>query len=111
MGSPKPPEVVTPGEAAVAAMGTAAAGEKMSLANQPVDQYGNLITTELLGPAQMKTQQALANQAALQGAKAQMDIQSPLDPQAYAQRQMRMNAANARLGRFYGVRPRPLTGS
>lgn len=105
MGSSKPPEVVHPGEAAVAAMGTAAAGEQMSLANQPVDQYGNLVTTELLGPAQMKTQQALANQAALQGAKAQMDIQSRVDPQAYAQRQMRMNAANQRLGRLYGVDP------
>jgi hypothetical protein len=105
MGSSKTPEVIHPGEAAVAAMGTAAAGEKMSLANQPVDQYGNLLTTEMLGPAQMQTQQALANQAALQGAKAQMDIQSRVDPQAYAQRQMRMNATNQRLGRIYGVDP------
>ena len=57
-------------------MGTAAAGERMSIANQPIDQYGNLLTTEMLGPAQMQVQQALANQAALQGAKAQMDIQT-----------------------------------
>ena len=106
MGSQKQPEVVHPGEAAQAAMGTAAAGEAMSLANQPVDQYGNLVTTELLGPAQMQTQQALANQAALQGAKAQMDIQSRVDPQAYAQRQMRMNSANQRLGKLYGVDPK-----
>ena len=105
MGSQKQPEVVHPGEAAQAAMGTAAAGEQMSLANQPIDQYGNLVTTQMLGPAQMQTQQALANQAALQGAKAQMDIQSRVDPQAYAQRQMRMNSANARLGRLYGVDP------
>ena len=86
-------------------MGTAAAGEMMSLANQPIDQYGNLLTTEMLGPAQMQTQQAFANQAALQGAKAQMDIQSRVDPQAYAQRQMRMTCGNQRLGRFYGVDP------
>ena len=86
-------------------MGTAAAGEMMSLANQPIDQYGNLLTTEMLGPAQMQTQQALANQAALQGAEAQMDIQSRVDPQAYAQRQMRMNSANRRLGRLYGEDP------
>lgn len=105
MGSQKTPDVVHPGEAAQAAMGTAAAGEKMSLANQPVDQYGNLITTEMLGPAQMQTQQALANQAALQGARAQMDIQSRVDPQAYAQRQMRMDMANKRLGKIAGVDP------
>lgn len=105
MGSQKTPDVVHPGEAAQAAMGTAAAGEMMSIANQPIDQYGNLLTTEMLGPAQMQTQQALANQAALRGAQAQMDIQSRVDPQAYAQRQMRMNADNKRLGRLYGVDP------
>jgi hypothetical protein len=75
----------------------------MAMANQPIEQYGQLATTEQLGPAQMQTQQALANQAALQGARAQMDIQSRVDPQAYAQRQMRMNAANERLGKLYGV--------
>ena len=90
-------------------MGTAAAGEQMSIANQPVEQYGNLLNTEMLGPAQMQTQQALANQAALQGAKAQMDIQSRVDPQAYAQRQMRMNSANKRLGQLYGTDPTSYT--
>ena len=105
MGSSKTPEVVHPGEAAQAAMGTAAAGEMMSVANQPVDQYGNLINTISLGPAAMQVQQALAGRAAKQGAQQQMDIQSSVDPQAYAQRQMRMNADNARLGKLYGVDP------
>jgi hypothetical protein len=105
MGSSKTPDVVHPGEAAQAAMGTAAAGEMMSVANQPVDQYGNLMNTIALGPAAMQAQQALAGRAAKQGAQQQMDIQSSVDPQAYAQRQMRMNAANARLGQLYGVDP------
>ena len=78
----------------------------MSVANEPVDQYGNLMTTEQLGPAEMQTQQALANQAALQGARAQMDIQSQVDTaQAYAQRQISMNMANKRLGQLAGVDP------
>ena len=106
MGSSKTPEVVHPGEAAQAAMGTAAAGEQMAIANQPLEEYGNLMTTEQLGPAQMQTQQALANQAAYQGALAQRDIQSRVDPQAYAQREMRMQSANKRLGDLYGVDPK-----
>ena len=105
MGSSPTPHVVTPGEAAVAAMGTAAAGEEMSVANQPVDQYGNLINTLQLGPAAMQAQQSLAGRAAKQGAQQQMDVQSSVDPQAYAQRQMRMDAANKTLGRLYGVDP------
>lgn len=105
MGSSKTPDVVTPGEAAQAAMGTAAAGEMMSVANQPVDQYGNLVNTISLGPAAMQAQQSLANRAAKQGAQAQMDVQSSVDPQAYAQRQMRMNAANQTLGKLYGTDP------
>ena len=105
MGAAKQPDPVTPGEAAQAAMGTAAAGEMMSVANQPVDQYGNLVNTISLGPAAMQAQQALAGRAAKLGAQQQMDIQSSVDPQAYAQRQMRMNAANARLGKLYGVNP------
>lgn len=105
MGATKTPDVITPGESAQAAMGTAAAGEMMSVANQPVEQYGNLLTNIGLGPAQMQTQQSLANRAAKSGAQAQMDIQSSVDPQAYAQRQMRMNAANKRLGRLYGADP------
>ena len=105
MGSSKTPDPVTPGESAQAAMGTAAGGEMMSVANQPVDQYGNLVNTMALGPAQMQTQTALAGRAAKQSAQQQMDIQSSVDPQAYAQRQMRMNAANARLGKLYNVDP------
>ena len=105
MGSSKTPDPVTPGESAQAAVGTAAAGEMMSVANQPVDQFGNLVNTMALGPAQMQTQTALSGRAAKQSAQQQMDIQSSVDPQAYAQRQMRMNAANARLGKLYGVDP------
>jgi hypothetical protein len=105
MGSSKTPEVVHPGEAAQAAVGTAGAGEMMAIANQPVEQYANLYTTEQLGPAQMQTQQALANQAAYQGAVAQQDIQSRVDPMAYAQRQMRLKAATSRLGQLYGQDP------
>lgn len=105
MGASKTPDVVHPGEAAQAAVGTAGAGEMMSIANQPVDQYANLVNTMALGPAAMQTQQALSGRAAKQAAQQQMDIQSSVDPQAYAQRQMRMNAANARLGKLYGVDP------
>ena len=64
MGSSKTPDVVHPGEAAQAAMGTADAGEMMSVANQPVDQYGNLVNTISLGPAAMQAQQTLAGRAA-----------------------------------------------
>jgi hypothetical protein len=99
------PKVITPGEAAQAAVGTAGAGEMMSIANQPIEQYANLYTTQQLGPAQMQTQQALANQAAYQGASAQQDIQSRVDPLAYAQRQMRLKAATDRLGQLYGQDP------
>src|SRR4029077_5151026 len=104
-GGSQPPEVIHPGEAAQAAVGTAAAGEMMSIANQPVEQYGNLATAEQLGPAEVQTQQALANQAAYQSASAQKDIQSRLDPMAYAQRQMRLTAATNRLGQLYGTDP------
>jgi hypothetical protein len=105
MGSSKPATTYSPGEAAQAATGTAAAGELMSIANQPIEQYSQLSTEEALGPAQMAAQQSLANRAALSGAQAQQDIQSSVDPQAYAQRQMRMQAANKRLGQLYGVDP------
>ena len=109
MGSSKVPDPITPGQAAQAAMGTAAAGEMMSVANQPIDQYSNLINTISLGPAAMQAQQALAGRAAKVGAQQQMDIQSSVDPQAYAQRQMRMNAANQRLGQLYGVNPNAIS--
>ena len=86
-------------------MGTAGAGEMMSIANQPIEQYSNLYTTQALGPAETQTQQALANQAAYQSAAAQQDIQSRLDPMSYAQRQMRLQSATDRLGQLYGQDP------
>ena len=104
-GSTPKPDVIHPGEAAQAAVGTAAAGEQMSIANQPIEQYANLATTRSLGPAEIQAQTALANQAALQSAQAQQDIQSRVDPQAYAQRQMRLQSATKRLGQLYGQDP------
>ena len=98
MGSAKPATTYSPGEAAQAATGAAGAGEIMSIADQPIEQYSQLATTEALGPAQIQAQQSIANRAAKSGAQAQMDIQSSVDPQAYAQRQLRMNAANQTLG-------------
>jgi len=99
------PKPVRPGEAAQAAVGTAGAGEMMSIANQPIEQYANLASMSQLGPAMTRTQTALGNQAALQSAQAQMDIQSRVDPLAYAQRQMRMQSANQRLGQLTGLAP------
>lgn len=99
------PEVIHPGEAAQAAVGTQGAGEMMSMANQPVEQYGNLVTTQALGPAMQQTQGALQNQAAYQSAAGQRAIQSSIDPMAYAQREMRLQAATDRLGQLYGVNP------
>jgi len=104
-GGGQQPEVIHPGEAAQAAVGTAGAGEMMSIANQPIEQYANLATTGALGPAEMQAQQALAARGALQGAQAQQDIQSRVDPMAYAQRQMRLKAATDRLGQLYGQDP------
>lgn len=108
-GSTPKPDIIHPGEAAQAAVGTAGAGEMMSVANQPIEQYANLATTSALGPAEVQTQTALANQAAMQSAQAQQDIQSRVDPMAYAQRQMRMQAANKRLGQLYGQDPTAFT--
>jgi hypothetical protein len=108
-GSAPQPQVITPGQSAQAATGTAGAGEMMSVANQPIEQYANLATTSALGPAEQQAQQALQNQAAYQAAQAQQDIQSRVDPQAYAQRQMRMQAANTRLGQLYGQDPSAFT--
>jgi hypothetical protein len=77
----------------------------MSIANQPVEQYANLATTKALGPAEMQAQQALSGQSAFQGAQQQQDIQSRVDPMAFAQRQMRLKAATSRLGQLYGADP------
>jgi hypothetical protein len=81
----------------------------MSIANQPIEQYANLATTRALGPAEMQAQQALSGQAAFQGAQQQQDIQSRVDPLAYAQRQMRLKAATDRLGQLYGQDPTAFT--
>jgi hypothetical protein len=77
----------------------------MSIADQPVEQYANLYTTSQLGPAEVQAQTALQNQAAYQTAAAQQDIQSRVDPLAYAQRQMRLKSATDRLGQLYGQDP------
>jgi hypothetical protein len=53
----------------------------------------------------MQAQQALAGRGAYQAAQQQQDIQSRVDPMAYAQRQMRLKAATDRLGQLYGVDP------
>ena len=112
MGSqPKAPSPVTPGESAQAAVGTAGAGEMMSMANQPIEQAANLQTTEALGPAESQVQGALQSRAALQGAQAQRAIQSQVDPEAYAQREMRLKAATDRLGQLYGQNPASYTFS
>ena len=106
MGSqPSPPSPITPGQSAQAAVGTAGAGEMMSIANQPIEQAANLQTTEALGPAESQTQGALQARSALQGAQAQRAIQSQVDPMAYAQREMRLKAATDRLGQLYGQNP------
>jgi hypothetical protein len=99
------PAQISPGEAAQAAVGTAGAGEMMSMANQPIEQYGNLATMSSLGPAEVQAQQALAGQGAYQAAQQQQDIQSRVDPMAFAQRQMRLNAATNRLGQLYSQNP------
>ena len=101
----KSPSPVTPGQSAQAAVGTAGAGEMMSIANQPIEQAANLQTTEALGPAESQTQGALQARSALQGAQAQRAIQSQVDPEAYAQREMRLKAATDRLGQLYGQNP------
>lgn len=108
-GSAPQPQVIHPGEAAQAAVGTAGAGEMMSIANQPIEQYANLATTSSLGPAEQQAQTALSGQAAMQSAQQQQAIQSAVDPQAYAQRQMRMLAANTRLSQIYGMDPSAFT--
>ena len=103
--APKPPDPITPGQAAQAAVGTAGAGEMMSIANQPIEQYANLQTASQLGPAETQAQVALQNQAAYQSAAGQQDIQSRLDPLAYAQRQMRLQSSTDRLGQLYAQNP------
>lgn len=103
------PQVIHPGEAAQAAVGTAGAGEMMSIANQPIEQYANLATTSQMGPAEIAAQTALQGQAAFQSAQQQQDIQSRVDPLAFAQRQMRLTQATNRLGQLYGMDPSAFT--
>jgi hypothetical protein len=47
----------------------------------------------------------MPNQESYQGSQAQQDIQSIVDPLAYAQRQMRLKASTDRLGQLYGQDP------
>jgi hypothetical protein len=81
------------------------AGDIYQLVNAPITGYADLYTQALTGPARMQLQQGLAARAALQGAMAQEDIQSRVDPRAYAIRQMNLASASQRLGRLYGVDP------
>jgi hypothetical protein len=111
MSSPKPVKPPTPGQAATAAIGTAGAGTLMDTANAPIQAYGNLYTNTMLDPYLSKTQTAVQNQAALQAASAQQDIQARLDPMAYQQRQMRLKASTQKLGRLYGMDPSAFTFS
>lgn len=105
------PQPVKPGESTQAAVGAAGAGEMMSIADQPVEQYANLATASQLGPAEQQTQTALQNQAALQSAQAQMDIMSRVDPLAYQQRQMRLQAATNRIGQLTNQTPSAFTAN
>jgi hypothetical protein len=75
------------------------------MVNAPLAGYADLYLQSMLGPQRMQLQQGLASQAALQAAMAQKDIQSRVDPQVYAMRQMNLNAAQSRLGQLYGMDP------
>lgn len=108
MGSPKapsPPSPPSPQEAAQAALSATQAGDVYDVANAPIQGYADLYTQAMLGPARAQLQQGLINQQALQSAMAQQDIQSRVDPMAYATRQMNLKAATSRLGQLYGMDP------
>jgi hypothetical protein len=85
------------------------AGDIYQLVNAPLTGYADLYTQSMLGPARMQLQQGLAARGALQAAMAQEDIQSRVDPQAYAIRQMNLRNASSRLGKLYGVDPSAFT--
>ena len=103
--SPKPPKQPTPEESASAAVQAAQAGDIYQAANAPVTGYADLYTQAMLGPSRAQLAQGLTNQQQLQSAQAQLDIQSRLDPQAYAMRKMNETVAASRLGKLYGMDP------
>jgi hypothetical protein len=105
MPSPKPPSPPSPQESASAAVQATLAGDEYQTLNAPIQGYTDLYLQSLLGPARAQLSSGLAAQTALQGAMAQKDIQSRTDPQAYAIRQMNLNAAQSRLGSLYGMDP------
>ena len=105
MSSPKPPSPPSPQESASAAVQATLAGDEYQTLNAPLQGYADLYLQSMLGPARAQLSSGLNAQTALQGAMAQKDIQSRVDPQAYAMRQMNLNAAQARLGSLYGMDP------
>jgi hypothetical protein len=105
MSSPSIPEPTRPKEASQAAVQAMQAGSLYDIANAPVTGYADLYTQAALGPARMQLQNALSAQGALQAAQAQEDIQSRVDPMAYAARQMNLKATTSRLGQLYGMDP------
>jgi len=105
MSSPKPPSPPTPQQTAQAALQATQAGDIYQMVNAPLSGYADLYLQSMLGPQRMQLQQGLASQAALQAAMAQKDIQSRVDPQVYAMRQMGLNAAQSRLGQLYSMDP------
>jgi hypothetical protein len=109
MPSPKTPKPPSPEEAARAAVQATQAGDVYQLVNAPLTGYADLYTQALMGPQRMQLQQGLAARGALQAAMAQEDIQSRVDPMAYAMRQMNLKSASSRLGKLYGVDPSAFT--
>jgi hypothetical protein len=105
MPSPKTPSPPSPQESASAAVQATLAGDTYQTLNAPIQGYTDLYLQSLLGPTRAQLSSGLAAQTALQGAMAQKDIQSRVDPQAYAMRQMNLNAAQSRLGSLYGMDP------
>lgn len=107
MGSQKSsaPQQPTPQQSAQAAVQATEAGDIYQAANAPVTGYADLYTQAMLGPARAQLAQGLTNQQQLQSAMAQQDIQSRLDPQAYAMRKMNETAAQSRLAQLYGMDP------
>jgi len=105
MSSPSAPKPPTPAESASAAVQSTLAGDIYQTLNAPIQGYSDLYLQSLLDPARAQLSSAINAQTALQGAMAQKAIQSQVDPQAYAIRQMNLNAAQSRLGQLYGMDP------
>jgi hypothetical protein len=105
MPSPKTPKPPSPEEAARAAVMATQAGDIYQMVNAPLTGYADLYSQAMMGPARMQLQQGLAAQGGLQAAQAQEDIQSRVDPMAYAIRQMNLKSSSSRLGQLYGMDP------